>query len=243
MVRVKISDGVSGALDAMADEMPRSYARMIYSLGQKFRKKQMEQYAQGNVGGVAFAPLNPITIALRQRELKSLRRERKLLRRSLKSKQDKGGLSMRDVRAARKVLFGYSTRRMRQLNPSKFGGRIPSLARFKTPKDGGEVLMEVGFLGDVVPRSDVAVTQYQTAKSRAWSRVRKMRDGKRGYSEVMLMHTLLGKKGLYQPSYIKPQRLAVSPLEAEYAAEAEDALGKTADALVKYYSKKGIVPK
>lgn len=241
---VTVKDGITSPLESLRDEVPRAYIRAIKSLGGYFRNKLMRSFKKGQVGDYKFAPLNPITLKLREGRRSSVRR----IRKNIKKAAAEAGVSFRDVRKSK--AWKNTNRRLR--HTIGFGGRIPELSRYAVSDDPSQIV-RFGFLGDLVPNIDVRALRYQEQRAaRPWSKPERQMlhmiyefprssdpapTAKKAASKAEKRRS--AKPPLPFDQYARPERQTVGPILPEVEKETDAVLAKAINRLEAYYNKKG----
>lgn len=217
-------DGISGPLEELAREFPREYHKGLMDLGARFKNRMQTEIKSGSPAGATFAPLSPLTVALRHRSF-----ERRSERAGTLNTRKGRLLTKRTARAFARValLANMSGRTMEEVesNLQGFGGRFPDMARYMVVNSDG---VRVGFLDEQIAGSAKQLSRWQTANTHDFDK-----------TQIHKFHQLFGKDIPGGKTYTKPERQAVEPFQTDASQEAYDSITKSIRALLKNAARRG----
>jgi hypothetical protein len=194
----------------------------LVNLGQRWRKKLATDMRSGVVGGTTFSPLHPITQRARKQQELAITFGRAADLRSLKKQARRERIDRNSIRAAS---LRDKTKRLKTAYADLgFGGRLPRLIEFATPKDGS---LRVGFIGKIFRDSVRSAARWMRKESRGWTK-----------AERRWLHVMFGETIPYS-AYLRPERPPVAPQQREFSADVQTSIPKTIQRVRDSAAKKG----
>lgn len=222
MSGVIVKDGIGPAMQALAKEFPTEFPKALKDFGARWRRILSVEMKAGNPNGRSFAPLSPMTVALKRGKIVTIRRaNRRKGTAKVQIAYGKAASARLDRRKMRQEGIGKDSKRWkkttRALSLSRgFGGVLSQLDEYQS----GEAGLSVGWLGIIFAGANRANARWQRKEQRAWTT-----------AERRKWHQIWGDN-IPEAMFSRPARPPVSPQEPRFVSDAKETITKSVKARV-----------
>src|SRR5436190_1546146 len=122
MNAVTVKDGITPSLTELAEQFPREFRKGLMDLASRYKRRMAQEIRAGHPAGVQLAPLDPITLELKAKQMLRVKTTRKTMRRAIRE----GWLN---YQPKIKNLARFARQQ------KGFGGRIPDLSEYDLQTD------------------------------------------------------------------------------------------------------------